>query len=196
MKSKIHEYKKNNITAVSKKLLLLLLTTFTLSCCNKDDDKPKTELEKLPPATQTGVNTAGCLVNGQAFLPKGYFSFGNLSCNYTDGLNFNLRISEKINDNIRSIYVFNDNQPLEVGVTYLLKQNLNNNTLPYSYATYTDFNNMSGGDFITTDMIIGELKITNHNFSGAILSGTFWFDAVNNNGEKIEVREGRFDMHY
>ena len=30
-----------------KKLILLLLTTFTLSSCNNDDDKPKTELEKL-----------------------------------------------------------------------------------------------------------------------------------------------------
>ena len=58
-----------------KNLLLLFLTTFALSCCNKDDNpKPKTELEKLPPATQTGANTAGCLVNGVAFLPKGYFS--------------------------------------------------------------------------------------------------------------------------
>ena len=51
-----------------KNLLLLLLVTFAISCCNKgDDDQPKTELEKLPPATQTGANTAGCLVNGVAF---------------------------------------------------------------------------------------------------------------------------------
>ena len=27
-----------------------------------------------------------------------------------------------------------------------------------------------------------------------IVSGTFWFDAVNDKGEKVEVREGRFDM--
>ena len=55
-----------------KNLLLLLLVTFAISCCNKgDDDQPKTELEKLPPATQTGANTAGCLVNGVAFFQKG-----------------------------------------------------------------------------------------------------------------------------
>ncbi len=54
-----------------KKLLLLIITTFTLSCCNKDDDQPKTELDKLPPATQTGANTFGCLLDGQAFIPSG-----------------------------------------------------------------------------------------------------------------------------
>lgn len=51
MKSKSHEHPKNNFIVVSKNLILLLFTTFALSCCNKDDDKPKTELEKLPPAT-------------------------------------------------------------------------------------------------------------------------------------------------
>ena len=27
-----------------------------------------------------------------------------------------------------------------------------------------------------------------------IISGTFWFDAVNEQGKKVEIREGRFDM--
>ena len=49
---------------------------------------------------------------------------------------------------------------------------------------------------ITLQLIYGELKITHHDFSNAILSGTFWFDAVNSNGEIVEVREGRFDRHY
>jgi hypothetical protein len=26
------------------------------------------------------------------------------------------------------------------------------------------------------------------------VAGTFWFDAVNDRGEKVEVRQGRFDM--
>jgi len=47
-----------------KRILLLLLTTFTLSCCNNDDDNPQNPLDQLPPATQTGANTFGCLING------------------------------------------------------------------------------------------------------------------------------------
>ena len=29
-----------------------------------------------------------------------------------------------------------------------------------------------------------------------IVSGTFWFDAVNTAGETIQIRSGRFDMNY
>jgi hypothetical protein len=50
--------------------------------------------------------------------------------------------------------------------------------------------------YSTTDKVIGELIITHHNFNKAILNGTFWFDAINSNGEIVQVREGRFDVHY
>ena len=186
-----------------KNLLLLLLVTFAISCCNKgDDDQPKTELDKLPPATQTGANTAGCLVNGVAFLPKGYLVTGNLVCNYIDGKDFILHISERIvqgsSDNIRSIAVVSENQNLHdnVGVTFQLGQDNNNGNSKFgSYiinaVAYPDPNHYS-----TTSIIKGELKITHHDFNNAILSGTFWFDAINSNGEIIKVREGRFDKHY
>lgn len=184
-----------------KKLLLLLLTTFTLSCCNKgDDDQPKTELEKLPPATQTGANTAGCLVNGVAFLPKGYFTTGALVCNYIDGKDFVLGINERIiqgsTDNIRSISVFSRNQNLHdnVGVSFQLNEDVANSKA----GTYM-INAPSAPDpnyYSTNSIVTGELKITHHNYNQAILSGTFWYDAVNSNGEIVKIREGRFDMHY
>jgi hypothetical protein len=186
-----------------KKILLLLLTTFTLGCCNKDDEpKPITELEKLPPATQTGANTAGCLVNGVAFLPKGYLVTGNLVCNYIDGKDFILGISERImqgsSDNIRSIFVVSENQNLHnnVGVTFQLGQDNNNGNSKFgSYiinaVAYPDHNYYS-----TNTIVTGELKITYHNYNNAIISGTFWFDAINSNGEIVKVREGRFDKHY
>lgn len=56
-----------------KKLLLLLAVFAFFVSCNKDDDptpEPQiSEIDKLPPATQTGANKVGCLVNGKAFLP-------------------------------------------------------------------------------------------------------------------------------
>lgn len=181
-----------------KNLLFLLLTVFALnSCSNNDDNKPstpKTELEKLPPATQTGANTSGCLVNGKAFLPKGFIP-GTNPISYQDGLNFGLFIGEKNNGVINSLGVTSLNKALEEGIIIPLKLDLNDSSLTNAYARYVDFTN-GQGDFITTDIIIGELKITHHDFNNAILSGTFWFDAVNSNGEKVEVREGRFDRHY
>ena len=50
-----------------KKTLLLIVIGLTLSCCNNDDDNGG---DTLPPETQTGANTVGCLVNGEVFLPK------------------------------------------------------------------------------------------------------------------------------
>ncbi len=185
-----------------KKILILLLTTFTLGCCNKDDDPPKqiSELEKLPPATQTGANTAGCLVNGVAFLPKGYLTTGNLVCNYIDGKDFVLAINERImqgsTDNIRSISIFSRNQNLHdnVGVSFQLNEDIANSkagTYMINAPTPPDPNY-----YTTTSTITGELKITYHNYNQTILSGTFWFDAINSDGQKVEVRNGRFDMHY
>lgn len=49
----------------------------------------------------------------------------------------------------------------------------------------------------TTDQVTGQLTITKLDPEKAIISGTFWFDAVRlSDGEKVQIREGRFDMEY
>jgi hypothetical protein len=32
--------------------------------------------------------------------------------------------------------------------------------------------------------------------ANSIISGTFWFDAINTAGETVEIRQGRFDWNY
>ncbi|WP_345112208.1 hypothetical protein [Hymenobacter algoricola] len=56
---------------------LLLLTQ--CSKCKQDDPTPE---EQLPPITQTGANTFGCLVNGQVWMPKGSDGTSNFSVSY------------------------------------------------------------------------------------------------------------------
>src|SRR5688572_8072475 len=101
-----------------KNILLSLIMAFTLNACH-NDDKPVAEIDKLPPATQTGANTIGCLVNGKALVP-----YGNLQtkrvCQYTDGLNFGVGVGEEINNEIHSVRVFSYNDVLEVGKVYQL----------------------------------------------------------------------------
>lgn len=179
-----------------KRILLLLIATFTLSCCNNDDDKPIAEIDKLPPATQTGANTAGCLVNGQAFTTKGYFPGGSgLTCSYSDGLNFTLGISENINGTIRSVLINSKETDIHNYINIPFSLNIvDNNSKFGEYIIYnSDF---SQNYFSTNSHFTGQLTITYHDFNNAIISGTFWFDAVNNNNEKVEIREGRFDMQY
>ena len=58
----------------------LLLLLFAFSQCKKNQTNP---IDELPPETQTGANTFGCLVDGQAFKPGGAsLSGGSLQCNY------------------------------------------------------------------------------------------------------------------
>ena len=46
----------------------LALLLFTFSQCKKLKNNP---VDELPPETQTGANTFGCLVDGKAFTPGG-----------------------------------------------------------------------------------------------------------------------------
>jgi len=44
------------------------------------------------------------------------------------------------------------------------------------------------------DKYVGEFTITKLDTVNYIISGTFWFDAVSEDGEVVEIREGRFDI--
>ena len=183
-----------------KNLILIFLATLTLSCCDKDEDK--TPLEQLPPATTTGANTAGCLVNGQAFLPKGRSQFGPiLSCFYQqhqDGYHFGLGIVEKGSNENKSVNISLNPQQLNKNTTYNLVAILNG-TSNYN-SNFGEFwitsNIVNAIQYTTTATVTGELKITKLDTQQRIISGTFWYDAINSDGEKVEIREGRFDMRY
>lgn len=176
-----------------KNLLFLLVTVLSLSCCDKDDNNSKNPIDQLPPETQTGANTAGCLVDGKAFLPKGYFPDGNLNCNYINGKDFNISIAQRNDNETLSMNVISYNTSLIVGETYQLKEYDANSKFGEYIIVY---NSIKETRFSTNEITTGELKITYHNFEKAILSGTFWFDAVNQDGEIVKIREGRFDMEY
>ncbi len=177
-----------------KNLYFLLTLTLILSCCNKKDDDPALPpILQLPPATQTGANTAGCLVNGQVLLPKGYIQTGNLSCNYINELDFGLDIVEVIDGRFRSINVVSLNTNITNNLNVDLPLTLFTNNSKYGQygISNPDF---TQDDYTTTAIVTGNLRITYYSASNAIISGTFWFDAINSNGVKVEVREGRFDM--
>ncbi|GAA4504102.1 hypothetical protein GCM10023172_29960 [Hymenobacter ginsengisoli] len=50
---------------------LLLAALLGLSQCKKNDSSPAKPEDQLPPATQTGQHTFGCLLNGQPWTPAG-----------------------------------------------------------------------------------------------------------------------------
>ena len=52
------------------KKYLLIATALAFTMCCKKTDSLDAELAKLPPITQNGAKTFGCLVNGKAVTPN------------------------------------------------------------------------------------------------------------------------------
>ena len=55
---------------MKKIITVILLSTLLGASCKKTNTPSPTD--QLPPTTQTGANTFGCLVNGKVWIPKGY----------------------------------------------------------------------------------------------------------------------------
>ncbi len=183
-----------------KKILVILLVV-AFSACNNDDE-PADPISQLPQATQTGENTIGCLVNGEALLPKGSPLAGpvkNAFYQLIDGeYFFGLSFSNKNGEALKA---------LSIGVLYIkLTKNqiitLDKNPIDdgdfvgggAEYSSSIDI--FTGSDYFTNSIQNGELTITNLDENNQIISGTFWFDAIDNKGDIVEIREGRFDMPY
>ncbi len=171
--------------------LLLFTLSLSLQC-----RKPKSELEKLPPATQTGADKFGCLIDGKAFLPKGN-PFGGpiLSCAYqfvNGGYYFQLKAFNNEGAVKYGVGVFTDSLNIENGIKYTLK---NRFTKAQASGIYS-ISNFGLVNYLTNDINTGELKISKFDRINRIVSGTFWFDAIDKQGQKVEVREGRFDLKY
>ncbi len=184
-----------------KKLLLLFAAlTFFLSCNKDDEPSPEpqiAEIDKLPPPTQTGANKVGCLVNGKAFLPEGQLTGSiNPYCGYYHNT-FSLVFRKvKNNDNktgngTEAVAIYSSDIILEENKTYILKLDNTNHSALYDITSNSNFDT-----YETTNEVNGELHITKLDKEKNIISGTFWFDAVNEQGKKVEIREGRFDMKF
>ena len=70
------------------KTYLLLLATIILCSlqCRKTPRPTVTDIPGLPPATQTGANTLGFLLNGQPWTPQGSNGTANLSIDFDPGI--------------------------------------------------------------------------------------------------------------
>ena len=178
-----------------KNLLLLLITTFVLySCSKKDDEQPTSEIDKLPIATQTGANTAGCLIDGKAYVPKGLFPSGNPTCRY-DGEDFALGIGELTGStgDVRDVVVISNNQNLHDNIGKVFE--LNNYASESKYGEFTIYTNLNSNIYQTNSNIKGEFKITYHNYDKAILSKysreKTYFILFDSSGNQIRNWDGR-----
>lgn len=168
-----------------------------LAGCKKDSPEAG-----LPPATQEGKNTGGCLINGQAFVAKSYGG---------DILSPPIKAMEG-GFYFDSLYYLSLNGQLNgqgVSVTLFLRRPkpgaflLNRNTQFYpqgvslyvlNHATYSVEDN-SHEVYVTNARHTGRVDFTRADKSGSLSAGTFSFTAASNKDstKTITIANGRFD---
>ena len=176
-----------------KKLLLYLALLLLTQCSKcKNDPKPADPSSQLPPATQTGANTFGCLVNGQPFTPQGNTGTSNFNASYDPtfrGGTLDIRAYNCSGDctNAKRTILLGGEGINKVG-TYPLVSNgqqsasFFDRSKPFPCSEYRG----NGGDYINGTLIISRLD-------GGLVSGTFSFKAAHAGCDTLKITQGRFD---
>jgi hypothetical protein len=167
---------------------LLLAALLGLSQCKKNDPDPASQ---LPPATQTGANTFGCLLNGQPWLPGGNDGTANYSVYYdytyaqgTLGI-LTYRLSGAGSD--QQTIGINSDSLRTIGI-YKLR------AMGRHQASFAD--RKTSCRYYATDpgtYCRGTLTITRLDRTLGIVSGTFAFTLAKPGCDTIKVTQGRFD---
>ena len=178
-------------------LTILLLALLIQGGCKTRDvfndlfPAPSTNpLDQLPPETQTGQRTFGCLVNGQAWTPAGN-PFGGplLTAGYS-----NSRLGVSAN---RAASVNGANSFQVIGFAIKSIQSVGTYALDDSLArvgSYEDFN--ISCKFYTSQSQIGTLEITRLDLVNRIVSGRFSFTLETPGCGQVVVTNGRFDSRF
>jgi hypothetical protein len=168
-------------------LILLLLS---LGACKKH----RLQSNGLPPATQQGKNTLGFILNGQAWMPKGFNGTANLSIDVDFGFN----------DGIFNIVGYRTINSTTEQFTIGISDSLNTITIPHTFIIFP--NSVFGISYTknpcdyfskeSTTISQGTLIITKLDRINKIISGTFNGTLSKSGCETIQITEGRFDMKF
>lgn len=195
--------------------LLLLLIAISLFACKIEPLKKKNPPEPtLPPITTEGKNTFGCLVDGKLYLPKKGSTFKSP---YVKEYYYSERISTQFYGTLKigAERWRAENEPSFQYLEFVLfkrvysagEYNLFTDSTVYnhdlgmnqkqSYVRYIMRDSEMGIDFDSYGTInpqAGKMNIIKLDTINKIISGTFWFDAVDlKTGDTVKIRDGRFD---
>jgi hypothetical protein len=181
--------KKNPNKLLFKKTAMLFLMMALFVACDKDDDKCQ-GIDCLPPATQTGAGTFGCLVNGEPFVDNSGF----FNCYYqlVNG-DYYFGIGGRKESFIRQIVIGSEKKNIDINVSLMLKS-LNDGNF-WANVSFDDCSTCLNAN--TTDQNPGIITFTKLDFQNNIVSATFEFTVIDpNTGTIYEITEGRFDSFF
>lgn len=165
-----------------KTLMTAGLLALSLLACKDREPNP----DVLPEATQTGANTGGALVDGKVWVAKveniGPYTGGLANLYNAENGKYTARIFLRSPSSAESIWIDIKSDYDFTLTTYPLFNNTDNRGLFSNY--YTDSQNTGTITFTRFDKV-------NH-----IFSGTFSFKAKDNNGNVVNITNGRFDKKF
>ncbi len=172
-------------------LTLFLLVLHSVACSDDDDRAP---IDQLPPVTQTGEQTFGCLINGEAFIPirsgggrpRAFYQFVNGA--FTLGISAS---NGNAGPNFESVALAGIDVDMLTEKTYIL--------IEEESGKFSGRYSIGGGltiRTVTSSNDPGTLTITKFDQENGIIAGTFEFTALDNDGNEINITNGRFDMRY
>lgn len=176
------------------KYILVITTWFLLT--GASCKKSTTQEDQLPPITQTGANTFGCIVNGKVWIPKGYSGTGTpnpkISFDIYNGKNiFSINTYQFENNNpagFLSISLFDS--IISPGIfDHAEKMN-------FSVGWTKVLNNCFTPAFDTTVKKVGNVTITRFDETNKIISGTFNCKFKMQMCDTIYITQGRFDFKF
>jgi hypothetical protein len=197
---------------MNKKTFFPLLVFFWLISCSKDDNPViEDQLAKLPPETQIGANTFGCIINGQVFYPRdgtsSLFSPGGKGLKFWGAPGGNREYNELEIRNLQDAKPANSMiihlqglDQLGVG-EYLWKEtNFQSSIdgLMQNYVFAKIYNpSVNGWQYYGSYENSGKVIIKRYDFSNRIVSGVFSGKLrLHNSTEEIDIINGRFDINW
>jgi len=170
-----------------KNLLFSLFIAITFLACKKSNNNIG---DSLPPITQEGKNTFGCLINGKVYLPKGFEqnhpSF-EMIVDPTFNGNLNVRTFRKENGVTQS-FGFTCYSVIGIGTFELPGQ---------IYPLYAKDINSNNCYYVSSNNNFrsGRVNITRYDLANGIISGTFEFKLYDDqiSCDTIYIKQGRFD---
>ncbi len=169
---------------------ILFIMVILIAGCRKSQPD-----NQLPPATQTGRNTFGAIINNSVWVPKGnVFATPNLQINYNPDYGngsltiFAYRIPDTVVNHRTNIEVLIDSiKNFNYPHTFILKSGGINDLSYTGYPCFYDTNNPE----TSAD---GSITITKFDFQNSIVSGTFSITFTKIGCPDVTITDGRFDM--
>jgi Family of unknown function (DUF6252) len=169
--------------------LILVISGLFLTC--------KQPVDFLPPATQTGQNTLGCLIDGKPHIPDGGPAFsgtrpivgGRTGRFHGPGSGFIIYTFSRseqylhlyLDDCAPGMHLLNTGDPAVGVVTGRLHRG--------------QYSSVQRGYLLTSTKHTGWVNLTKVDTVSGVVSGTFEFTAANPAGETVSITNGRFDLN-